>query len=384
MIAVVHVHDDSIETAYDRHSMLSLRALGDYLGSKEVLVQEVGAPMALWGGFHPGFWRRFWRRRELERDMFKNNSTKPYQRGTNMKRIVFLISAILLFSFNAVSAQISPKQALRAAFEESVHNIIDETDGIIGVTIKDLVTGETMSVNGDMVFTQASAIKLEILLELFRQQKEGKFSLDDPLTMMESDVTSGSGALRRLTPGKVTMPVRDFATMMIIVSDNTATNMMIDFVGMENVNETMVELGMTETRLQRKMQDTQAGKEDRENLSTPNEATKLLEMIYKHEVLDEAACEEVLRIMSIPKNTRIGALLPPGTQVAHKTGTVGGVVVDVGIVYLENRPFIISGMANWLDDGAAGEDAIAKISLTAYKYFDRIANSNSYGHKYSP
>ncbi len=301
-----------------------------------------------------------------------------------MKRIVFLISAILLFSFNAVSAQISPKQALRAAFEESVHQIIDETDGIIGVTIKDLVTGETMSVNGDMVFTQASAIKLEILLELFRQQKEGKFSLDDPLTMMESDVTSGSGALRRLTPGKVTMAVRDFATMMIIVSDNTATNMMIDFVGMENVNETMVELGMTETRLQRKMQDTQAGKEDRENLSTPNEATKLLEMIYKHEVLDEAACEEMLRIMSIPKNTRIGALLPPGTQVAHKTGTVGGVVVDVGIVYLENRPFIISGMANWLDNGAAGEDAIAKISLTAYKYFDRIANSNSYGHKYSP
>ncbi len=72
-----------------------------------------------------------------------------------MKRIVFLISAILLFSFNAVSAQISPKQALRAAFEESVHQIIDETDGIIGVTIKDLVTGETMSVNGDMVFMES-------------------------------------------------------------------------------------------------------------------------------------------------------------------------------------------------------------------------------------
>lgn len=298
-----------------------------------------------------------------------------------MKRFTLLISAVFLLSFTTAYSQISPKETLRVAFEKKVQTIIDETDGVVGVTIKDLVTGYTFSVNGDMVFTQASAIKLEILYELFKQQKEGKFSLDDPLTMKKSDVVSGSGTLRRLTPGKVTMAVRDFMTMMIIVSDNTATNMMIDFVGMENVNRTARELGLPNTKLQRKMMNTQAWKEDRENLSTPNEATKLLEMIFKNESLDKASNDEMLRIMSIPKNSRIRTLLPRGTRVAHKTGTVGGVVCDVGIVYLKNRPFIVSGMANWLDNNADGEAAIAKISLAAYKYFDRIANSNSFGHR---
>lgn len=299
-----------------------------------------------------------------------------------MKRAFFFTLAVILLVFTAAGAQISPKQILKANLENEIKSIIDETDGVVGITIKDLVTGETFSVNGDMIFTQASAIKVEVLLELYKQALEGKYSLDDLVTMEESDVTPGSGNLGKLTPGKVTMSLRDYAIMMIMISDNTATNMLIDHVGMDNVNRTIMQLGLTKTMLQRKMIDTQAWMEDRENISTPNEAALLLELIYKHEVLDETSCDEMLRIMSIPKSSRIRARLPRGVRVAHKTGTVRGVVCDIGIVYLKNRPFIVAGMANWLDSSQQGVEAIEKISLAAYKYFDRLANSNSYGHKH--
>ena len=108
---------------------------------------------------------------------------------------------------------------------------------------------------------------------------------------------------------------------------------------------------------------------------------RLLEMIHDGDVLDASSRKELLRILSIPKSSRIRALLPSGTQVAHKTGSVAGVVVDVGIVYLEERPFIVAAMANWLLDAQDAERAIAEISLAAHQHFDRLGSSNRYGHR---
>ena len=278
-------------------------------------------------------------------------------------------------------AQTSPKDLLRQNFERDVHGIIEEAHGVVGVTIRSLSSGETLSVNGDVVFTQASAIKLPLLVELFRQVEEGRHALDEPVVLQESDITSGSGVLRHLSPGAVTMSLRDYATLMILVSDNTATNMLIERIGMDHVNQTMARLGLTHTKLQRKMMDREAWLADRENLSTPNEQARLLELIFKGEVLGRESTEELIRALSIPKSSRIRPLLPPDTRVAHKTGTVPGVVVDVGIVFLPDCPFIVSAMANWLTDPQEAEQAISRITLVAYQYFDRLAHSNSYGHK---
>ena len=98
--------------------------------------------------------------------------------------------------------------------------------------------------------------------------------------------------------------------------------MIIDRVGMENVNQTMVRLGLPQTKLQRKMMDSEAWLADRENLSTPNEQARLLELIHRGDVLNDASRKELLHILSIPKSSRIRPLLPSGTRVAHKTGTV--------------------------------------------------------------
>jgi beta-lactamase class A len=274
-----------------------------------------------------------------------------------------------------------PRQLLRERFEREVQEIASRVDGVLGVTILDPATGDRVSINGDVVFTQASAIKLPVLVELMRQVEAGEQNLDEVVTLAASDIVPGSGVLQQLTPGKVSLSLRDVATLMVTVSDNTATNMIIDRVGMAKVGAEMARLGLASTKLQRKMQDRTAWEENRENLSTPNEQGRLLELLYKGEILSEKSREEIDRILTIPKPGQLRKLLPEGTKVAHKTGTLSGVVVDVGIVYLKDRPFIVSAMGNWLANADEAERAISEIALVAYRYFDRIAHSNDYGHK---
>jgi beta-lactamase class A len=275
----------------------------------------------------------------------------------------------------------SPQEILRERFEREVREIASRVDGVLGVTILDPATGDRLSVQGDVVFTQASAIKLPILVELMRQVEAGEQNLEEIVTLAASDIVPGSGVLQQLTPGKVSLSLRDVATLMVTVSDNTATNMVIDRVGMAKVNAEMSRLGLSSTKLQRKMQDRTAWEENRENLSTPDEQARLLELLYGGEILSPGSREEIFRILTIPKPGQLRTLLPAGTRVAHKTGTLSGVVVDVGIVYLADRPFIVSAMGNWLDEANEAERSISEIALAAYRYFDRIAHSNAYGHK---
>lgn len=293
------------------------------------------------------------------------------------------ILAVILALLSGTAPAEPSRDLLREQFEQSVRAIAAEVDGVVGVTLEDLATGERFSINGDVVFTQASAIKLPILIELFRQVERGRYDLDAEVRLEATDVVPGSGVLQQLTPGKVTLTLRDVATLMVTVSDNSATNMIIDRVGMERVNETMLALGLTETKLQRKMMDAGAWSENRENLSTPDEQSALLKILADTDstFLSAASRDEILRILSIPKPSRIRPGLPPGTRVAHKTGSLDGVVVDVGIVFMEERAFIIAMMGNWLADAAQAEDAMSRIAGAAYGYFDRVASSNRYGHR---
>ncbi len=288
--------------------------------------------------------------------------------------VALVLLSICVVESTAAQSSTDARRVLREQFEKAIAQIASRVDGVFGVTILDLTSGDHVSVNGKMVFTQASAIKLPILVELMRQVEAGEQRLDDEITLAASDIVPGSGVLQQLTPGKVKLSLRDVAILMVTVSDNTATNMIIDRVGMAKVNAEMARLGLSSTKLQRKMQDATARKENRENLSTPEEQARLLQLLYKGEILSAKSREEIDRILSIPKPGRIRTLLPAGTKVAHKTGTLSGVTVDVGIVYHANRPFIVSAMGNWLTDASQADQAISEIALTVYRYFDRIAH----------
>lgn len=188
----------------------------------------------------------------------------------------------LLVSFFVILAQCLNGQhdLLREKFFRSLHSTVENANAIVGVAIKDLKTGEQFFINENEVFPQASTIKIHILTEVYRQAMEGKFKLTDIRSLPPSARVGGSGILSLLGEKTVSMSIRDYCVLMINLSDNSATNFLIDVVGMENVNKTLVANGATQTKLQRRMMDYQAAKEGRENISTPKDVLTILEKMY--------------------------------------------------------------------------------------------------------
>src|ERR1051325_1481223 len=187
-----------------------------------------------------------------------------------------------------------------------------------------------------------------------------------------------------LTPGVTRVTLRDLATMMVAVSDNAATNVLIDKVGMQNVNTMLDSLGLTHTRLRRKMMDLQAAKEGRENISTPREMMQLLEAIYRGKVLNKESTADFFKMLSTNKNSFIPRDLPPDLKIANKPGELEAVRNDSGIVFVEKRPYVICVMTGFLRNEREGEEAISKVSLATWRMFDRLSRATEYGRVVSP
>src|SRR6266404_7830544 len=192
-----------------------------------------------------------------------------------MKHLLFSVLALICF-LNAQSslAQQTPPQKEHLLFQKLDATIQSESrnlDGVLGVYVLDLTNGNTISLNADETFPTASTIKIAILAELFRQAQQGKLNLSDSHTLQSSDLVGGSGIAGALTPGVTKLTLRDVAALMISVSDNSMTNVIIDRIGMENVNALLDSLGLTHTRIRRKMMDIKAASDGRENVSTPRE-----------------------------------------------------------------------------------------------------------------
>jgi len=277
-------------------------------------------------------------------------------------------------------------QKLQATITDIDHNL----DGVLGVAILDLTDGKQILIHADDVFPQASSIKIAVLAELYHQAQQsaagvsGKAKLTDLYTMNAADLVADSDIMGGLTPGVTRVTNRDLATMMVAVSDNSATNVLIDRVGMENVNAMMSGLGLTHTRLRRKMMDVRAASEGRENISSPREMMTLLEQIYRGKVLTKDLTQDFFRMLSTHKESFIPRDLPDGQRIANKPGELEGVRNDSGIVFAQNRPYVICVMTTYLSRERSGEEAISKISAAAYAMFDRLGRASEYGRVVSP
>jgi beta-lactamase class A len=293
----------------------------------------------------------------------------------------FSVAAVLGCLALPIAAVAQQRDALGIELREKLAASLERTastlDGIMGYAVVDLTSGDRIERLPSSVFATASTIKLAILYELFRQADEGKLSLDAARPLDRRQVVGGSGVLAELTAP--VMPLRDYATLMVVLSDNTATNVLIDEVGMANVTARMASLGLKETQLRRKMIDMAAARRGDENVSTPAEIARLLEIIYRGEGLKKESQDALLAILKKSKTTALRRGIPPGVPVASKPGTLDGVEVDAGIVFVQGRPYILSVMTAYLAQNAAGEAAIASASRAAFEYFDRRAKSSEYG-----
>lgn len=299
-------------------------------------------------------------------------------------RILISVSVLLTSALAQNNTAAAKQQVLWQKLDASIADVDQHLDGVMGVAIEDLTTGQELALRGDDVFPQASAIKIAVVAELYNQAQQGKLKLTDLYTVQSSDVVPDSDIMGGLTPGVTSVTLRDLATMVMAVSDNSAANVLIDKVGMNHVNALMDSLGLPHTRLRRKMMDLKAAGEGRENISTPREMMRLLASLYQGKVLNKEMTEDFFKMLSTHKGSDIPRDLPEGLKIANKSGELEGVRNDSGVVFVPNRPYVICVMTTYLRRERDGDDAIAKVSLEAYRMFDRLARASEYGRIISP
>jgi beta-lactamase class A len=278
-------------------------------------------------------------------------------------------------------------------------------DGILGVSVKHLESGEESSLNGDVLFPTASVFKIPVLVELYRQVDSGKIDLDEKTFLLEKDKVPGSGILKELSEGLV-LSNRDLINLMMILSDNTATDLITEKVGLENVNAMLGDLDFEKTKIVANCRDILfdlAGLNDipdeertmelyretastsvgggswslgveRNDVTTPDEMTRLLRMIVEGKAASQGSCNAILEIMGRCQTGgyRLPKYLPSeAVKIAHKTGSLPGIRNDCGVVTLKEsgKSYVISCFTKNACDVYGAEEAIAVTSKNVYDYF---------------
>lgn len=273
-----------------------------------------------------------------------------------------------------------PLQAdLEARFVRSLDQIATATDGVVGYVVTDLTTNERVAARLEREpFPTASAIKLSILYELLKQAEAGTLPLDAPRPVDRAQLVGGSGVLQHLTTPSLSL--RDHATLMIMVSDNSSTNVVIQAVGMDRVNARMAALGVGDTRLRRLMMDAAAVKRGDENIASPASLAKMAELLWRGEGLKPESRETAMGMLKLVSGS-IRRGVPAGVPVYAKTGSLDGVISEAGVVDVEGRPFSIAVMTTYLATADEGTRAVRDIAAAAWSYFDRLAKGGAYGRK---
>ena len=257
--------------------------------------------------------------------------------------------------------------AYREELKNRINEFIESQTGNICVSLFDLKEQDGFSIDGDRRVPSASMIKLVIMAELMRRVCAGELSLEEKIKITQEMRTGGDGVLKELEPGHE-FSLREILTLMIIVSDNEATNILIQMLGMDRINRMAAELGLKEAVLGRKMMDSEAKKQGRDNFICADDIMLILKKIYERSCVDRKASALMLDILKRQQQSgRLQLYLPEDVEVAHKCGDLDFLENDGGIILLPGHPYILAVLTNGVKTNKDGREAIGRISQIIYE-----------------
>jgi beta-lactamase class A len=260
--------------------------------------------------------------------------------------------------------------------------LIEAHRGKVAVAVKHLGTGESFSYHADEAMPTASLIKLAVMVEVYRQAAAGRVVLGRPVTLREEDKVPGSGILTPHFSAGATFPLRDAVRLMIAFSDNTATNLVLDRIGLDATSRAMETLGCPNTKIYAKVfrRDTSVDPERSRRFglgsTTAAEMVRLCEALHRRELVSaEAGAAMLEHLGACDDRAKFPRFLPPGTPVAFKTGSVDAARTAAGIVSSPAGPIALCVLTSENEDRRwsaenAGDRLCAEVARAAYEYFN--------------
>jgi len=292
----------------------------------------------------------------------------------NLKLPAILAAVILIASCN------TSKKALRT-LQSDIEKELSGKKGTFAVAFKDLKTGRQIDINDKETFHAASTMKTPVMIEVYKQAAEGKFSLNDSIELkneFKSIVDGSPFSLDSADDSEYELykhigerrTINALLYEMIIVSSNFATNLIIQKVGAENVTQSMKQLGAKDTQVLRGVEDDKAFAKGMINTTTAYDLALIFEKIATGQAVNAEASQAMINILLDQKfNEIIPARLPPAVKVAHKTGSITHVHHDSGIIILpDGRKYVLVLLSKDWEDEKLAIQTMANISLLIYNY----------------
>jgi len=287
---------------------------------------------------------------------------------------------MFLFLFSGMMGETNYAQGRLEQLKEQISKLVSN-QGSVAVAFKDLTSGEELLFNANESFHAASTMKTPVLIEVFKQAKQGKFSLKDSIVIRNEFKSIVDGSVYALNAaddseqklyediGKK-RTINELVTDMIIYSSNLATNMIIELVGAPNVMKTMRELGANSIQVLRGVEDSKAFEKGLNNTTTANDLMIIFEAMAKGKIISPGASQQMIEILLHQQfNKIIPARLPADVKVAHKTGNITGVLHDSGIVFLpDGHMYILVLLSKNIDNEETATNLLAEISEMIYNY----------------
>jgi len=256
-----------------------------------------------------------------------------------------------------------------AAMVGGLQDISRGYNGHVGVYIKDMETGRTWEYNPDKLFPSASLIKVPIMAAVLEKIRLGAFTLDTQIKLTRRDRVGGSGSLKWVRDG-TSLSVMEIIYKMITESDNTATRMLIDYVGMNYLAGEFQALGLVHTNITPEGMSLTSGRVARENYTNAREMASLMERIYRGELVNRESSEFMLEVLKHNKSrSRLRKGLPLGWEIGHKTGLLRKSCHDVGIVFSPRGDYVIAVLTSQVPNYSSAKAFISKVAKLTYQYY---------------